>query len=113
MAAGLAFCQVAHVMLDTKDLLGIRSIDSCSEGIVRHYARLICSMNLKCIVELLRKLWAFSVALDTTTHMATAYCDVCIHICHKTTVHDLHLLSITVHDRHTCEIIFYTFAKAM
>jgi hypothetical protein len=47
------------------------------------------------------------------THMATSYCDVRIRICHKATVHDFHLLSIPVHERHTGETIFYTFAKAM
>ena len=100
-------------MLDTKELLGIRSIGSFSEGIVSHYACFICLMNLQCIVELLRKFWAFSVVLNMLTHMATACCDVRICICHKTAVHDFHLLSIPVHDRHTGEIIFNTFAKAM
>ena len=70
-------------------------------------------MNLQCIVELLRKFWALSVAIGMATHMATVYCDVRIHICHKTTVHDFHLLSIPVHNRHTGEIIFKTFAKEM
>ena len=41
--------------------------------------------------------------LDMETHMANAYYDVHIHICQ----------SISVHDRHTSEIIFNTFAKAM
>ena len=45
--------------------------------------------------------------------MATGYCDVRIRICNKTTVHDFHLLFIPVHDRHTGDIIFNTFAKAM
>ena len=70
-------------------------------------------MNLQCIVKLLRKCWLFSVALDMATHMATAYCDVRIRICHQTNVHYFHLLSIPVHDRHTGEIIFNAFAKAM
>ena len=70
-------------------------------------------MNLQCIVELLRKCWAFSVALNMVTHMATAYCDVHIRICHKSIIHDFHLLSIPVHERHTGHIIFNTFAKAV
>ena len=104
---------MAQVMLDTKELLSIGSIGSCSEGIVSRYACFICSMNLQCIVELLRKCWAFSVALDMATHMVTAYCDLRIRFCHKTTVHDFHLLSTPIYDRHTREIIFNTFANAM
>jgi hypothetical protein len=97
----------------TKEMLGIGSIGSCSEGIVSRYARFICVMNLQCIAERLRPSWAFSVALDMATHMATSYCDVLIRICHKSTVHDLHLPSIPVHERHTVETTFNTFAKAM
>jgi hypothetical protein len=70
-------------------------------------------MNLQCIAELLRQCWAFFVALNMVTHMATSYYDVHICICHKSTMHDFHLLSIPVHERHTGEIIFNTFAKAM
>jgi hypothetical protein len=70
-------------------------------------------MNLQCIAELLRQCWTFSVALDMATHMATWYCDVRIRICHKSTVHHFHRLSIPVHEGHTGETIFNTFAKAM
>jgi hypothetical protein len=113
LAAGLSFRQVSQVIVETKEVLGIGSIGSCSEGIVSRYACFICAMNLQCIAELLRQCCAFSVALDVATHMATSYCDVRIRICHKSTVHDFHLLSIPVHERHTGETIFNTFAKAM
>jgi hypothetical protein len=109
LAAGLSFSQVSQVIIETKEVLGIGSIGSCSEGILSRYARFICAMNLQCIAEMLRQCWAFSVALD----MATWYCDVRIRICHKSAVHDFHPLSIPVHERHTVETIFNTFAKAM
>ena len=64
-------------------------------------------------MELLRKCWTFYVAIKMTTYMETAYCNVRIRICHKNTVHEFHLLSIPVHDRHTGKIIFNTSAKAM
>jgi hypothetical protein len=113
LAAGLSFRQVSQVIMATKEVLGIGSIGSCSEGIVSRYARFICAINLQCIAELLRPCWAFSVALDMATHMETSYCDVRIRICHKSTVHDFHLLSIPVHERHTGETIFNTLAKAI
>ena len=50
LASGLSFCQVAHVMLNKKELLVIGSIGSCSEGIVSRYTSFICSMNLQCTV---------------------------------------------------------------
>jgi hypothetical protein len=40
LAAGLSFRQVSHVIMETKEVLGIGSIGSCSEGIVSRYARL-------------------------------------------------------------------------
>jgi hypothetical protein len=106
LVLGLSFRQV---IMETKEVFGIGSIGSCSEGIVSRYARFICAMNLQCIAELLQQCRAFFVAFD----MATSYCDVRIRICHKSIVHDFHLLSIPVHERHTCEIIFNMFAKAM
>jgi hypothetical protein len=39
-AAGLSFRKVSQVIMETKVVLGIRSIGSCSEGIVSRYARL-------------------------------------------------------------------------
>ena len=80
LAAGLSFHQVAQAILDTKNLIGIGSIGLCSEGIVSRYARFIYVMNMKFIVDFLRKFWVFSAALNMTTHMATAYFNVRIHI---------------------------------
>ena len=73
LAAGLLFHQVARVLIETKEVLSIRSIGSCSERIVSSYAHFICAMNLQCIAMLLRQCWAFSVALDIATHMAISY----------------------------------------
>jgi hypothetical protein len=101
LAAGLSFRQVSQVMMETKEVIGIGSIGSCSEGIVSRYARFICAMNLQCMAELLRQCWAYSVALDMATHMATSCCNFRIRICHKSTVHDFHLLPIPVHVWHT------------
>ena len=102
----MSFRQVAQVMLDTKELLGIGSIGSFSEVIVSCNARLISLMNLQSIVELLRKCWAFSVALDMVTHMATAYCNVRIRICHQTTLQEFHLLSIP--SMNAIQVILYS-----
>jgi hypothetical protein len=113
LAAGLSFRQVSQVIMETKEVLGIGSTGSWSAAIVSLYARFICAMNLQCIAELLRQCWAVSVALDMATHMATSYCAIRIRICHKSTMHDFHLLPIPVHERHTGETIFKTFAKAM
>lgn len=113
LAAGLSFRQVSQVVMETKSVLGIGSIGSCHQGTVCRYARFICAMNLQCISEFLRQCWTFSVALDMATHMATSYCDVRIRICRNSAVHDFHLLSIPVYEKHTGEAIFNTFAKAM
>jgi hypothetical protein len=87
LAAGLSFRQVSQKNMETKEVLGIGIIGSCFEGIVSRYARFIYAINMLCIAELLRQCWAFSVALNMATHMATSYCDVRIRICHKSTVH--------------------------
>ena len=44
---GLLFHHVAQVMVDTKELLVIGSIGTCSKKIVRRYAHFIYEMNLQ------------------------------------------------------------------
>ena len=70
LAAGMSFHQLAQVMVDTKELLGIYIIGSCSEVIVNRYAHFICAMNLQFITELFMKCWAFSIALDIAMHLS-------------------------------------------
>ena len=73
LSSGISLHQVAHGMFNTKELLRIGSIGSCSGAIVICYALFICAMNLQCIVDIFWKCWAFSVALNMATHMATVY----------------------------------------
>jgi hypothetical protein len=54
LAAGLSFRQVTQVIMETKEVLGIGNIGSCSKGIVSRYAHFIYAMNLQCIAKLLR-----------------------------------------------------------
>ncbi|CAM6014690.1 unnamed protein product [Sphagnum balticum] len=46
LAVGLLFRQVTQVIMETKEVHSIRSIGSCSEGIVSCYAHFICAMSL-------------------------------------------------------------------
>ena len=113
LVSGLSFWQVSRVLADTKEVLGIGSIGSCTEGTVSKYACFLCAMNLQRISEVLWKCWAFSIALNMATHMGTAYCNTRIRVWYDGTVHDFHLLSIPMHDGHKALNIFNTFSKAM
>lgn len=104
---------MAQAMLETKELLSNESIGHIFEGIFSRYARFICTINLQGILELLRKCWAFFLAIDMATYMAIGYCNIRIRICFKSAVHDIYLLPIPVHDRHTGDTIFNKFTKAM
>ena len=57
-------------MVHMKELIGIWRIGFCSEGIFICYAHFICAMNLNCIVDILQKCWAFSVALNIARYMS-------------------------------------------
>ena len=113
LASGLSFWQVSCVLANTKEVLRIGSIGSCTEGTVSKYARFLCTMNLQRILKVLWKCWAFSIALNMATHMGTAYCDTRIRVCYNGTVHDFHLLSIPMHDEHKALNIWNIFSKAM
>lgn len=100
-------------MEDAKKILGAGSTGPCFELAFGGYARFICAVNLQCIAELIKRCWAFSIALDMATHMAAGCYDHHIRIRHKFTLHDFHLLPIPIHERHTGENVLNIFAWEM
>ena len=89
------------------------SIGSVSEGKVTTYARFVCALNLQLLRDMLARVWAFSVAMDMSTHMATSYLDICICLHWNFHILNIHLLAIHMLSRHTGEQIFLHSAKAL
>ena len=70
--------------------------------------RVACAANLQKISVLLKDSWAFSIAVDSTTHHSTSYLDLRIRIYsnkHRI-IFNLHGCALPMHDRHTGEVMF-------
>jgi len=64
----ISFHMVTNVISCMYEVLSNPSLHFCIRHHVSNFIRVICAINLKCIFNILRRLWAFSLALDSTTH---------------------------------------------
>jgi hypothetical protein len=65
------------------------------------YNRFICAMAYQMIADVLKSVWAFSIALDGGNKSNVSYLDVRIRFCVKEVVHNLHLVALPMRERHT------------
>lgn len=92
----LSFWQAATVLNSTKKLTVLSSTGYCINMTVAKYGRLVFVVNLQRISDLLNKTWAFSVALDMTTHQSTSYLDIQVRMfALKTGTVNFHVLSVS------------------
>ena len=60
----------------TKEHNGLATSGLSSDTTIANYKRISCDVNLQKVLELIEEAWAFSVAMDMSTHMSTSYLDV-------------------------------------
>ena len=62
----------------------------------------------------MQKSWAFSLALDMSTHMSISYLDIRLRLYLLSYgIINVHFLAISVYERHTGEVIFLTATEAL
>mgnify|MGYP003321281629 CR=1 FL=1 len=61
----------------------------------------MCTVNLQGLKEILKDIWAFSIALDAGNNAGTAYLDLRMRCYYKNFLQNLHLLAIPMRERHT------------
>ena len=77
ISAGASFCMASKIVQMTKDRTGLASLGHASEGKVTSYVRIACALNLQKISEVMAVTWwAFSIAMDMSTHKSTSYLDI-------------------------------------
>ena len=113
LAVGVTFRQVGSIIHATKEQTGLASIGSINKATVCRYAHFICALSLQNISEMLMTLsvWAFSIALNMSTHQGVSYLDIRICLCWQGEILNLHLVSVPVFERHTGENVFNVSAK--
>lgn len=90
----------------TRDESGMSVYGGCSDVVAAEYTRFVCAYALQILSDVLRNLWAFSLALDGATHQGMSYLDVRIRFEWKGSLLNFHLMAIPLFERHTGENMF-------
>ena len=89
-------------MSKIQEVLGIGNIGCINDGKVIQHVWYLCAMNFKVFNILLTDyVWAFSIAFDSGNKCNQSYIELCIHFCLDCQVHNLHLIALPIHKRHT------------
>ena len=101
IAAGLSFRQCYTVFMDTKETTNLGQIGSVNMAKVISYCRYTCAMAYQYIGDVLKSVWAFSIALDCGNKSRTSYLDVRVRFCIKEVLYNIHLVALPMFERHT------------
>ena len=96
-----------------KELTGLASIMSASEGKITSYIWYVCALNLQKISEMLASGWTFSLAMDMSTRISTSYLDIHIRPFACSAIDNFRLLAIPMFSSHTGEYIFLHSERAL
>jgi len=107
MSCGTSFRMASELISCTYDVLGNPSLRACSRDEISNFVRAICVVNLQRITNLLRRSWAFSLALDSATHQSTSFLDLRfrVFIPNYHSIVNLHGCTLPMFDRHTGDIM--------
>jgi hypothetical protein len=103
---GTSFRMVSELIGCTYDVLGNPGLRVCSRDEISNFVRAVCTINLQRIVDLLRRSWAFSLALDFATHQITSFLDLRfrIFVPNYHSIVNLHGCTLPMFDHHTGDI---------
>lgn len=73
-----SFRMVTNIISCMYKVMSDPSLCFCTCHHVSSFVRVVYAVNLQLIFDILRSSWAFSLALDFTTHQSTLYFDLCI-----------------------------------
>jgi len=107
VSCGTSFCMASELIDCTYDVLGNPGLRVCSRDEISNLVRAVCVVNLQRIVDLLRRSWAFSLALVSATHQSTSFLDLRfrIFVPNYHSIVNLHGCTLPMFDRHIGDIM--------
>lgn len=90
-------------------------LNNISEADVSNYAKLIAAMSLKRISLSLKHsvCWAFSIAFDGATVIASSYIDVRVFYYDLINIKNYHVLAIPIYDEHSGEKMYNLISRLL
>ncbi|KAH9560589.1 hypothetical protein CY35_06G113300 [Sphagnum magellanicum] len=107
VSCGTSFRMASKLIDCTYDVLGNPSLHACSRDEISNFVRAVCAVNLQRIIDLLRRSWAFSLALNSATHQSTSFLDLRfrVFIPNYHSIVNLHGCTLLMFDRHIGDIM--------
>jgi hypothetical protein len=107
VSCGTSFRMASELIGCTYDVLGNPGLRACSRDKINNFVRAVCAVNLQRIANLLRRSWAFSLALNSATHQSTSFLDLRfrVFIPNYHSIVNLHGCTLPMFDRHTGDIM--------
>lgn len=68
MACGATFRMASRLLRATMEESGLGYLRGCNDTIASDYSQIVCAALQQKIPEALEVIWAFSIALDCSTH---------------------------------------------
>jgi hypothetical protein len=106
IAVGISFRQANRLYQSVKDETGMEMMGSISEGDVASHCRIVCAINLQYLKEMIKTVWAFSIAIDAGNNAGTPYLDLRMRCYFKNNVQNFHLVAIPMRERNTGENLY-------
>jgi hypothetical protein len=113
IAVGVSFRQASKLYQSVKEETGMGVLGSASTHDVALKCRILCSINLQYLKELLNNVWCFAIGLDAGNNAGTAYLDVRVRFYIRDNIHNFHLMAIPMKERHTGEYQFDLVTKLL
>jgi hypothetical protein len=73
VSCGTSFRMASELIGCMYDVLGNLDLHACSCDKISNFIRVVCVIDLQQIADLMRRSWAFSLALDSATHQSTSF----------------------------------------
>ena len=113
VAYGTSFCMASNTVSLTNNVISTLFLQFCDEGLVSRYIRIVAAVNLQRIYDTLRRTWALSIALDSSTHQSTFYLNlrVRVYLPHCKSIENFHLMALPLYDIHMGAVMYETVVK--
>ena len=106
VACGATFRMETNLIGAAYDVLANTSMWAYGDHLVVSYIAVQRAAKFQRILDLLQRLWTFSVALDGAPHQGTSYLDLRDRIYDGFIIHNFHIYALPMFERHTGEVMF-------
>jgi hypothetical protein len=113
IGSGMSFRQTASAIQHAKECTKTAKLAGITNLMVGQYIRILVGSTLQQIADYLddESVWAMSLAGNGSTHRGQSFFDLCVRICFRGWLLNLHLVVIPMFDCHTADNIFNMLVK--